>query len=65
MEGRLLPWKDKGCTNKTPSVGFFASDFSFFSDTFAVDAESPVRFAARIAGDSKYNAISLDTHLLL
>ena len=39
-------------------------DFSFFSDTFAVDAESPVRFAARIAGDSKYNAISLDTHLL-
>jgi hypothetical protein len=38
--------------------------FSFLSDTFADDAESPVRFATRITGDSKYNAISLDTHLL-
>jgi hypothetical protein len=64
MEVRRLLWRVKGVQNGTSSVGFFAGDSFFPSDTFADDAESPVRFAARITGDSKYNAISLDTYLL-
>ena len=45
MEGRLLLWRDEGCTNKTPSVpfGFLRAFPLFLIPTFADDAESPVR----------------------